>query len=42
MVGHLRNVEPGGASLGQEVQVVVEPRGEDFAFLTVELVDEAS
>lgn len=38
VVGHLRDVEPGGAGLGQPVQVVVEPRGEDFAFLVVELV----
>lgn len=38
VVGHLRGVEPGGASLGQAVQVVVEPRGEDVAFLVVELV----
>lgn len=37
VVGHLRGVEPGGASLGQTVQVVVEPRGEDFAFLSVDL-----
>ena len=38
VVGHLRGVEPGGAELGQTVQVTVEPRGEDFAFLAVELV----
>jgi uncharacterized OB-fold protein len=37
VVGHLRDVEPGGATLGQAVQVVVEPRGEDFAFLGVDL-----
>lgn len=37
VVGHLRHVEPGGATLGQAVQVVVEPRSEDFAFFGVDL-----
>ena len=37
VVGHLRDVEPGEATLGQAVNVVVDPRGDDFAFLTVEL-----
>ena len=37
VVGHLRGVQPGGAELGQAVQVVVEPRGDDFAFLSVDL-----
>lgn len=37
VVGHLRGVEPGGATLGQAVLVTVEPRGEDVAFLVVEL-----
>lgn len=37
VVGHLRHVEPGDVALGQAVQVIVEARGEDFAFLSVEL-----
>lgn len=37
VIGHLRGVEPGGASLGQPVQVVIEPRGDDVAFLRVDL-----
>ena len=37
VVGHLRGVEPGGAAVGQAVQVAVEARGEDFAFLRVDL-----
>ncbi|MGF1598859.1 MAG: Zn-ribbon domain-containing OB-fold protein [Acidimicrobiales bacterium] len=37
IVGHLRGVEPGEVRLGQKVQVTVEPRGEEFAFLCVEL-----
>ncbi len=39
VVGSLRGVAPGDAALGQPVQVSIEPRGEDFAFLVVELVE---
>ena len=38
VVGSLRGIAPGEAQLGDAVQVSVEPRGEDFAFLVVELV----
>ena len=37
VVGSLRGVQPGEASLGQQVQVSVEPRGEEFAYLWVDL-----
>ncbi|NNF68490.1 MAG: Zn-ribbon domain-containing OB-fold protein [Acidimicrobiia bacterium] len=40
VIGHLRGVEPGGARLGSAVRVVVEPRGQDFAFLSVEMLPE--
>ncbi|MDH3680170.1 MAG: OB-fold domain-containing protein [Acidimicrobiia bacterium] len=35
VVGALRDVAPGEVNLGQAVQVAVEARGEDFAFLWV-------
>lgn len=38
VVGHLVDVDPGGAAIGDPVQVTVEPRGEDFAFLRVDLI----
>ena len=38
VVGSLRDVQPGEASLGQPVHVSVEPRGEEFAYLWVDLV----
>ena len=37
VVGALRNVEPGGVALGDAVTVSVEPRGENFAFIWVDL-----
>ena len=37
VVGALRNVEPGGVALGDGVTVSIEPRGEDFAFIWVDL-----
>ena len=37
VVGDLRGVKPGEVALGAEVQVTVEPRGDDFAYLLVEL-----
>jgi uncharacterized OB-fold protein len=37
VVGALRNVEPGGVTLGDAVTVSVESRGEDFAFIWVDL-----
>jgi uncharacterized OB-fold protein len=45
VVGSLRDsdgvgVKPGRAKLGQSVQVSVEPRGDDFAFLWVELIED--
>ena len=36
IVGELRGVAPGEAALGDRVQVRVEARGEEFAFLVVE------
>lgn len=38
VVGALRDVDPDEVHLGQPVQVTVEGRGEDFAFLWVDLV----
>ena len=37
VVGALRNVEPGGVALGDGGTVSIEPRGEDFAFIWVDL-----
>ena len=37
VVGSLRDVQPGEVSLGHQVQVSVEPRGEEFAYLWVDL-----
>ena len=37
VVGSLRDVQPGEVGLGHQVQVSVEPRGEEFAYLWVDL-----
>lgn len=39
VVGSLRGVAPDDVSLGRRVEVSVEARGEDFAFLVVSLAD---
>jgi uncharacterized protein len=39
LVGDLRDVKPGEVALGQAVQVSIEPRGDDFAFLRVDPID---
>jgi len=39
VVGSLRGAQPGEVNLGQPVEITIEPRGEDFAFLLVAVAD---
>lgn len=42
VVGDLRGVEPGQVQLGDQVQIQIEPRGEEFAYIVVELTEPTS